>query len=255
MQKKTSTDREGSAGAAIKAAALACVALGLAGALALMALVLGLGLGLVERDPLPLPWPWAVNLGWLVLFAAQHSGMARAAFKCRWTRVVSPRLERAAYVAASGLLAFGLGLTWQALPGEPLWQLPVGFIAVSVLGAIGVGVVSLTFDPLHFLGLRQAWSGAVPEDRLRVVGPYRFVRHPQMACLLVFLWGQPLMPPALLLLNAGLTLYVLVGVRLEEHDLERQFGTAYAEYRRRVPALLPWRPPVATQSARSRADC
>jgi len=74
---------------------------------------------------------------------------------------------------------------------------------------------------------------------LRIVGPYRFVRHPLMVGALVFLWGQPTMPPELLLLNAGLTVYVLVAIRLEERDLVRRYGAAYEDYRRRVPALIP----------------
>jgi protein-S-isoprenylcysteine O-methyltransferase Ste14 len=44
-----------------------------------------------------------------------------------------------------------------------------------------------------------------------------------------------------LLLAAGLTGYVLVGIRFEERDLIAQFGARYADYRRRVGMLLPWR--------------
>jgi protein-S-isoprenylcysteine O-methyltransferase Ste14 len=38
-----------------------------------------------------------------------------------------------------------------------------------------------------------------------------------------------------------LTLYVLVGARLEERDLVRDFGDEYRGYQNRVPMLLPWR--------------
>jgi protein-S-isoprenylcysteine O-methyltransferase Ste14 len=76
-----------------------------------------------------------------------------------------------------------------------------------------------------------------------LVGPYRFVRHPLMACLLVFLWAQPVMTPTLALLSGGLTVYILIGVLLEERDLLRRFHPDYAIYRRRVPALIPWRRP------------
>jgi protein-S-isoprenylcysteine O-methyltransferase Ste14 len=53
------------------------------------------------------------------------------------------------------------------------------------------------------------------------------------------------MTPTLALLSGGLTVYVLVGVVLEERDLVRRFHPDYAAYRRRVPALVPWRRPLA----------
>src|SRR5262249_9007457 len=78
-----------------------------------------------------------------------------------------------------------------------------------------------------------------------VLGPYRYVRHPQMALQLVIFWCQPVMTWTLALLSGGLTVYTAVGLLLEERDLLRRFGSAYAEYRRQVPALIPWRRPAA----------
>ena len=95
-------------------------------------------------------------------------------------------------------------------------------------------------------GIRRVWEhGEAPAtERLLVVGPYRFVRHPLMACLLAFLWPHPAMTPALALLAGGLSVYILLGVLLEERDLRRRFGPAYADYRRRVPMFVPWRWPA-----------
>jgi protein-S-isoprenylcysteine O-methyltransferase Ste14 len=229
----------------VRAIALLCYLLALAGGGALCALVLGLGLG-QPRPFLELPCQWIINVTWLTLFAVQHSGMARDAFKARWTRLVPVRLERSVYAAVSGLLLLGLAATWQPLPGPLLWDGPTWLVVGSLLGGLGMVLVNLRFDHLGLFGLRQAWSdGVVPRDRLLIQGPYRFVRHPLMACLLLFLWAQPAMPLTLLLLNGGLSVYVLLGVVLEERDLLRRFGTAYADYQRRVPALLPWRWPTS----------
>lgn len=43
------------------------------------------------------------------------------------------------------------------------------------------------------------------------------------------------------LLSAGaITSYLLLGSRLEESKLIAEYGDAYRDYRRRVPALFPW---------------
>jgi protein-S-isoprenylcysteine O-methyltransferase Ste14 len=230
-------------GPILRLVAVLCVAVGVGGQAVFTGFVLLLGLDwLPERPGLPAPWPWLVDLGWLVLFALQHSGMARAGFKRAWVRVVSAPLERAVYVALSGLLLVGLSLTWQPLPGEPLWQLPPWVVVVSLAGILGMGAVLTQHDQLRFFGLRQAWEpGPATAEPLCVSGAYRFVRHPLMTCTLVFLWGLPVMSPTLALLSGGLTVYILLALPLEERDLRRQFGAAYEAYRSRVAALLPWR--------------
>jgi protein-S-isoprenylcysteine O-methyltransferase Ste14 len=243
MQRKI--DKSAAPALAARVAALLCVAVGVAGQAGFMVVVLLLGLDwLPAREPLPDPWPWVVNLGWLAAFGVQHSGMARAGFKRAWARVVPESLERALYVALSGLLLAGLSLTWQPIPGEALWRLPLWVVAMSLVGALGVGAICNSFDQLRFFGLRQAWGKEAAPERLNVEGPYRYVRHPLMSCTLLFLWGQPVMTPTLALLNGGLTVYVLLALPLEERDLVRQFGAAYESYRRRVPALIPWRRPA-----------
>ncbi|HKI35783.1 MAG TPA: isoprenylcysteine carboxylmethyltransferase family protein [Gemmataceae bacterium] len=230
---------------AAKAVAVVCYLVALGGTAAFAGLVLLLGLDL-RPDPVSLAHPWFINVGWLLVFGLQHSGMVRAGWKRVWTRVVPSHLERSVYAALSGLILAGMALTWQPLVGDPAWCAPRGLVVLPLMAAVGLAWVSLRFDHLGLFGIRQAWEqGREPAaDHLLVVGPYRFVRHPLMACLLAFLWTQPVMPPALLLLSGGLTAYILLGVLLEERDLRRRFGPAYADYRRRVPMFLPWRRPA-----------
>jgi protein-S-isoprenylcysteine O-methyltransferase Ste14 len=222
--------------------AVTAYVLGAWGQAALSAYVLLSGLKLWPRgEPAPGLAPWLVDAGWLALFALQHSGMARQRFK-GWLRAP---LERSIYVAASGVVTLVQPLIWQPLPGELLWDGPAWIVAISLTAALASGVYCLTYDHLGFMGLRQAGIGAplYPNGTLHTSGPYRWVRHPLMLSMLVFLWAQPAMPPELGLLNGGLTLYVLVAIRFEERDLIRQFGEEYEVYRRRVPAIVPWRFP------------
>lgn len=226
----------------MKLAALAAYLLGNLGAAVFFAFILGVGTGIwprpVAQDG---PLPWIIDISWLGLFAAQHSGMARQAWK-RWLiRWFPASLERSLYVAGSGISLTALTLLWQPLPGAPLWQGPLWIAAISLLAAAAIGICCSSFDHAAFFGLKQAWTGTAETSiPLRIDGPYRYVRHPLMLALAIALWAQPIMPPELLLLNAGLSVYIVIAIRLEERDLVRAYGPAYEEYRRKVAMLVPF---------------
>jgi protein-S-isoprenylcysteine O-methyltransferase Ste14 len=74
-------------------------------------------------------------------------------------------------------------------------------------------------------------------------GLYAYVRHPRYTGMFCAVAGAAL-------LAGTKTLWIILGVwclaallviRLEERELEARFGAAYSEYRRRVPAFLPFR--------------
>jgi protein-S-isoprenylcysteine O-methyltransferase Ste14 len=233
------------AGPGVKLAALLCYAVALTGTGALGARIFLLGLGILPIPPDPPDVrSWLLDLGWLTAFALQHSGMARAGFKGRLTRFVPARLERSVYAAAAGLVLLGLSVTWRPLGGGVVWDGPLWLVVVPLAAGAGLAAINLRFDHAGLFGLRQVWEREPAPEELLVVGPYRYVRHPLMACLLVMLWAQPAMTPTLAVLSGGLTAYVALGLVFEERDLLRRFGAAYAAYRRRVPALVPWRPPA-----------
>ena len=191
-----------------------------------------------------------VDLALLLLFAAQHSVMARRPVKA-WLRTWVPApLERTAYVLATDVCLALLFLLWQPF-GGPVWQLDgVAAVVLWSLCAAGWGLaLASTFavDHLELTGLRQAGWGRPtrPVTELQVAGLHAFVRHPLMTGLLVAFWATPRMGAAHLLFAAAATGYVLLGTRFEERDLRRTFGTAYDDYAARVPALVP-RPRVRT---------
>ncbi|HEX5044473.1 MAG TPA: isoprenylcysteine carboxylmethyltransferase family protein [Candidatus Polarisedimenticolaceae bacterium] len=189
----------------------------------------------------------AVDLGLLALFAAQHSVMARPAFKRAWTRIVPEPLERPIYVLASSLCLIALFVFWQPLGGV-VWQLDstLGRAIAYTLFAFGWGLVLVTtFLINHFdlFGLRQVWLHLLgrPYRRLHFVepGPYKIVRHPLYVGWLFAFWSTPTMTASHLVFAIMTTAYILVAIQLEERDLVAEHGASYTSYRRRVPMLFP----------------
>jgi protein-S-isoprenylcysteine O-methyltransferase Ste14 len=201
------------------------------------------------------PWPTAllVDLGLLSLFAVQHSVMARQGFKRLLTRVIPAGVERSTYVLASSLALLLLFWQWRPLGGI-VWdvQHDAGRALLYAGFAFGWGLVLLTtFVINHFdlFGLRQTWRAfrGQPQAPLNFVTPvlYRVVRHPLYVGWLFAFWSTPAMTVTHLLFAVVTTAYILVAIQLEERDL-MSAHPEYAEYRRRVPMLVPaWRQPAA----------
>jgi methanethiol S-methyltransferase len=195
----------------------------------------------------PLGTALLVNTALLLLFALQHSGMARPAFKRWWTRFVPWPVERSTYVLlASGSLILLYAL-WQPMP-QTVWSVeqPVARTLLWSVFAIGWTTVLLaTFMIGHMdlFGLRQVWlhlkQRIRPADRFRTPMLYRVVRHPIMLGFFLAFWATPEMSAGHLLFALATTGYILIAVRLEERDLIAHFGDVYRRYRARVPAFVP----------------
>lgn len=188
-----------------------------------------------------------VDLVLVALFAFQHSLMARPAFKERWTRVVPKPAERSTYVLITGLTLALLFWQWQPIPGV-VWNVEdaVGKGVLQGLFWLGwVILLSSTFMINHFdlFGLRQVWLRLKDEPYRPVpfveVALYRFVRHPIMLGILIGLWATPHMSVGHLLFAAATTVYVFIGIFLEERDTRRALGESYERYRRETSMIVP----------------
>src|SRR6516165_27664 len=127
-----------------------------------------------------------VNLLLMLLFAVQHSVMAREQFKASWTRFVPKSIERSTYVLFASLCLMLLFWQWRPIPAI-VWQTTdldaAG--AIASIAAIGwVIVFTSTFLINHFelFGLHQVTANLagrdMPPPRFRTPLYYKFVRHP-----------------------------------------------------------------------------
>ncbi len=201
----------------------------------------------IDSGPqLPLTRALVINSALLAVFAIQHSVMARQWFKTAWTRIVPVPVERSTYVLFSSLALLLLFWKWQPMGGV-IWNVEnaYGRLALQALYASGwLTVLITTFLINHFdlFGLRQVWlylSGRPYTPlRFRTPGLYRVVRHPLYVGWLLVFWSAPVMSSAHLVFAIATTAYILIAIQFEERDLVRLHGE-YAEYRRRVPMILP----------------
>jgi methanethiol S-methyltransferase len=190
-----------------------------------------------------------VNLVLMSLFAVQHSVMARRQFKQWWTQYVPTSVERSTYVLFASLALLVLFWQWRPMP-TVVWQVgdPHVATAVTVLACVGwLIVLTSTFLINHFelFGLHQVANNLArrPMPAPRFVTPlfYGFVRHPIYLGFIIAFWAAPTMTVGHLLFAAVTTVYIVVGIQLEERDLIEMFGDEYRRYRGRVSMLVPWR--------------
>lgn len=197
---------------------------------------------------IPFTYAILINASLLLLFALQHSIMARPAFKIWWTRIVPTELERSSFVLLSSLCLILLMWQWQPI-GAIVWsvedKVAQGMLHIAYLTGWSIVFIS-TFLINHFdlFGLRQVWLYFMgkPYTALpfRTPGLYRLVRHPLYMGFLVASWATPVMTIAHLLFAILTTLYILTAIRLEEKDLTVQFPEKYANYKEWAPMLIPF---------------
>ncbi|MGO9570065.1 MAG: methyltransferase family protein [Desulfomonilaceae bacterium] len=133
----------------------------------------------------------------------------------------------------------------------PLWEWHGVLIAVK--GAIWVVALALGFlsfrfiSILDFLGLTALGidrKERESSDRLITSGIYGEIRNPQFLAGLLLLWARDLTRTGLLI-NVILSLYLLIGARIEAKRLLQKFGEDYRRYMSRVPRFIPRRfPPL-----------
>lgn len=184
----------------------------------------------------------AYALAW-AFFALGHSGLATPTGRA-WLERRFGRRARLAYNAVA-LAQFAL-VAWvgAALLGDrPAFALPGWAKALALAVHLSGWVILLGsarfYDLGRLAGTAQA-RGESADEGLRLDGPHAWVRHPLYAGGYLILWGAAVAPLGLATAVWG-SLYLALGTWLEERKLRTLYGPAYAQYCRRVPALVPWK--------------
>jgi protein-S-isoprenylcysteine O-methyltransferase Ste14 len=167
----------------------------------------------------------------------------------------SPLLERiplalraAAYYGALHVFVLLL-LAWLAhvLAARYVpWRIDIGW--GRTVGWVVFGICWLSYTFTSVLLIRRGRGGYIefdPPKQFVATGPFGWCRNPIVVSVLGMILGEALAFSStgiFLLFLVGLPLAHLQVVLLEEPRLEKRFGQAYIDYRRRVPRWIP-RPP------------
>jgi len=179
-------------------------------------------------------------VGWLIYFVL-HSGLALTAVKQLAQRILGTgyRFYRLGYsiISTVGLIAL---LFVNGEVTAPYFFEPLGLLRyVSfVCTAFGVIILQVAFKQYRL----RAFLGLIPEVHgLRRSGILAWIRHPIYSGLILIVAGFFLFIPNLptLISCAFMLGYLPIGMWLEERKLIAEYGQAYRDYQKEVPALIP----------------
>ncbi len=179
-------------------------------------------------------------------FASVHSLLARQKCKDFFKRKMGERFKyyRIAY-SLFAIVSLVLVLVWQfSIPDHHFTIYP--FVAYWV--AIPCGTIALLLMVVCVRKYFYQLSGvAVFFERpvypiLETQGVHKMVRHPLYLGTLLLLWSLFLLSPGATSLIAciSISVYVQIGIYLEERKLVLLFGPAYEEYKQSTPMLIPY---------------
>ncbi len=180
----------------------------------------------------------------ILLFALALWGIVHSILASSFAKGIigAARFYRLAYNIIAVISFLPILYLMTTLPDKPVFQVPAPWkfimLAGQALAALLLLITVLQTDTLSFAGLRQLFEKE-KTDALVTGGLYRLVRHPLYTFSFLLIWLSPTVSQNSLTVYIGATLYTLVGAYFEERKLLREFGEAYAAYKKSTPMLIP----------------
>lgn len=195
---------------------------------------------------------WVTLLG-MAAYGVLHTLMAgqlKPRFAARFGQRAYEGLYRIVFNGVSLVSFVPIGALVLWLHGSVVWAWPAGaspfLLLIQAVGLAGLVASVLHIDGMRFLGISQCLAYLrgtplpLPAEPLSTGGLYGLVRHPLYLFSLLAIWPVGVMTEAYLGMCLGVTAYFVIGSVYEERRLLAAFGDSYAQYRQRVPRIVPF---------------
>jgi len=173
-----------------------------------------------------------------LVFAMIHSVLAMQRIKNLSTaRGLPSQHYRLSYVTVATMMTVAWLYFIKQLPDQPLYSFSMPALGYAIqAGAIVLFWLSLKpIDIRAFLGLKPFSDG---REAFIEQGIYRHLRHPMYSSVIIMMFAMPAQTRNSLTLYSLITMYFIIGSRLEERRM-LAMHPEYAGYRLRVPAFIP----------------
>lgn len=184
-----------------------------------------------------------LTLCW-TLFSILHSALASPKLKIFLERVTGRyfRYYRLLYTCLAFAMLTMILLYQVSNPSILLFSSRLIFFLSIPLAVIGLYIMGVCIKK-YFANLSgiDVFTKKEQPMVLEIRGLHRYMRHPLYAGTLLFMWSLFLLFPYLSnLIACGVsTLYVLIGISLEERKLVMEYGDRYKIYASKTPKLIP----------------
>lgn len=140
-----------------------------------------------------------------------------------------------------GVLLEAAGVLLAFVRTPPARAHPAALLAAAGFSIIGI---ILSWTAVAHLGKQfRIHAGLYADHELVRTGPYRIVRHPIYASVLAMLLATIVLLTPWLRALFALAVFLIgteIRVRSEDRLLASRFGAQFADYRKRVPAYIPF---------------
>ncbi|HLX93086.1 MAG TPA: isoprenylcysteine carboxylmethyltransferase family protein [Puia sp.] len=183
-----------------------------------------------------------LTFGWIA-YCAIHSLLAtnrlktrisdRAPGLYRYYRLVYSAI---AFITLILILWYQLRMKEHSIIGPATFLVFAGYVLIA--GGLSLMAISAKKYFLRMTGFDLLFKKQ-PNDDLLEIGIHKKVRHPLYLGTLLFIYGLLALFffPSNLLACLVITVYIIIGIKLEEKKLVTRFGKAYLDYKARVPIL------------------